>query len=37
MSKHRAIVEYRPTYTHAEDEKGRMKLPAFLLTAHKAG
>jgi hypothetical protein len=23
--------------SHDKDEKGRMKLPAYLLTAHKAG
>jgi len=26
-----------PMPPHDRDEKGRMKLPAFLLTAHKAG
>jgi hypothetical protein len=26
-----------PMPAHDRDEKGRMKLPAYLLTAHKAG
>jgi SAM-dependent methyltransferase len=48
VSKYWEIDEIRPAYIHANipdpgempphdhDEKGRMKLPAFLLTAHKA-